>query len=343
MQVEHSQQPGWNDAAWDVFVTTHPAAHPLQLSVWGRLKREFGWEDVRMGLVEGGHLLAGAQVLFRKVPRAGFLPVRIAYIPKGPLVDWRDADQIQSLFTALDSLCRNRRAVLLKMEPELPDTPEFTAQFQDLRFRSSHRTIQPRTTVWLDLAPDEDAMLARMKQKWRYNVRLATRKGVMVREGDAGDIDVFGALMQATGERNTFGVHSTAYYRRFWELFTRDGYAAMLIAEHEDRPLAALMAAQLAGKAYYLYGASSNEKRNLMPNHLLQWETMRWAKAQGCTAYDLWGVPDEVGIDPEAPIPSPSTGLWGVWRFKNGFGGEVVRYTGAWDRYYVPGLAALIR
>ncbi len=340
VQIEHSSQAGWDEAAWDVFAGAHPAGHPLQLHAWGRLKREFGWEDARLGLSEGGKLIAGAQVLFRRLPHLGFLPARLAYVPKGPLVDWQDESLVRRLCADLWQFCRHRGAVALKIEPEIADGDAIAHVLQQMGFRPG-RTVQPRMTVWIDLRADEETILARMHQKWRYNVRLAGRKGVVVREGRAEDLPVFGALMQATGQRNTFGVHEPAYYRRFWELFAPQGSAALLLAEHEGEPLAALMAARLADRAYYLYGASGNDDRNLMPNHLLQWETMRWARAHGCTAYDLWGIPDEAGIDPEAPIPDSASGLWGVWRFKRGFGGQVVRYTGAWDRLAAPMLAGL--
>lgn len=336
MDVWHSRQAGWSEEAWDEFVAAHPAAHPLQLRAWGRLKSEFGWKDARLALAEHGNIVAGAQVLFRKLPRLGMLPLGVAYVPKGPLIDWQNKSQSQAMLRALHAFCRRRGALLLKIEPELPDSPDHERWLRLAGFGPSRRTVQPRSTVWVDLRPDEDAILANMKQKWRYNVRLAARKGVSVREGAAADLPTFAALMQVTGDRNVFGVHGPDYYRRFWELFAPSGRAALLVAEFEGRPLSALMVAQLAGKAYYLFGASGNDDRNLMPNHLLQWQTMRWAKARGCTAYDLWGIPDEVGLDPEAPIPDEAAGLWGVWRFKQGFGGQVVRYVGAWDRAYLP-------
>ena len=100
-QVAHSRQPGWDEAGWDAFVAGHPAAHPLQLHTWGQLKAEYGWEDARLALVEGGRPVAGAQVLFRPLPRLGFLPLRVAYVPKGPLVDWTDAGLARELITAL--------------------------------------------------------------------------------------------------------------------------------------------------------------------------------------------------------------------------------------------------
>ena len=336
IRLANSREPGWDEGAWDAFVAGHAAAHPLQLRAWGQLKSEYGWEHARLGLFEQDRLLAGAQVLFHRLPRLGFLPWRLAYVPKGPLVDWGNKALAQPLLDGLWRFCLRRRALLLKIEPEAPDEPDLARQLSGLGLHPSRRTVQPQTTVWIDLQADEDTILAGMKQKWRYNVRLAARKGVSVRVGEVADLDAFSRLMRVTAARNEFGVHEPAYYRRFWELFAPGGQAALLLAEYEGQVLSGLMVAHLAGKAYYLYGASGNDDRNLMPNHLLQWETMRWARERGCTAYDLWGVPNEVGLDEQAPIPDPPVGLWGVWRFKRGFGGQVVRYTGAWDKRYLP-------
>ena len=343
LQSVHSLQPTWDEQAWDAFVAAHAYAHPLQLHAWGTLKRAWGWRDVRWGLKEGDQWVAGAQILLRPLPRFSLLPFSIAYIPKGPLCDWSDPQQVQRVFAGLHRFCRRLKAVMLRIEPEWPDSLAHATYLRHAGFVPSQITVQPRTTVWLDVAADDDAILGNMKQKWRYNVRLAARKGVRVRLGTATDLPVFGRLMQETSQRNAFGVHPPAYYEQFWRLFAPADRAALLIAEHEGVALAAIMVAQLAGKAYYFYGASGNSGRNLMPNHALQWSAMQWAKAHGCSRYDLWGIPDAVGMDAEATPPDPVTGLWGVWRFKQGFGGEVVRYVGAWDRYYVPGSATVAR
>ncbi len=331
MDVHHSDQPGWDEAAWDAFVHNHPHGHILQMSGWGRLKRAFGWHDVRLALNENGTIRAGVQLLLRRPPRAPFLPALAAYAPKGPLVDWQDEAQVQALLQALRRFCRRRGIVLFRLEPDVPETPDLCDQLRRLGLRPARRSVQPRTTVWVDLQVDEETLLARMHPKWRYNVRLAARKGVIVREGNAEDLKVFTDLLAVTGQRQGFGVHEPAYYRLFWEQFAPTGHAVLLLAEHGGRPLAGLLIGQAAGRAWYLYGASGNEGRELMPNHRLQWEAMRWAKAHGCRIYDLWGVPDEVAHDPDTPIPEPAMGLWGVWRFKRGFGGRVVRYVGAWD------------
>jgi lipid II:glycine glycyltransferase (peptidoglycan interpeptide bridge formation enzyme) len=341
LQVIDNASSAWDEAAWDAFVEGHPHGHFLQLSGWGRFKATFGWESLTVALMQGNAIVAGAQVLLRPLVQAPLAP-RFAYIPKGPLVDWTRPEGVRALLDAVDTRVRRRGAVLLRIEPELRETPESRATLTELGFQPV-RSIQPRTTVWIDLRADEETILARMKQKWRYNVRLAKRKGVVVREGGEADLEAFIALMQVTGERKAFGVHAPDYYRAFWQEFAPTGRAALLLATYEDEPLAGLMVGRAGPHAYYFYGASGNRHRNLMPSHLLQWEAMRWARARGCTGYDLWGVPDEVWDDPDAPIPDPPQGMWWVWRFKRGFGGDIVRYVGAWDRGYYPLVLAAAR
>ena len=338
--IRTSDDADWNETAWDAFVQGHPFSHPLQLRAWGRFKELFGWESERLGLFFDDELVAGAQVLYRRLPG---IPLKLAYLPKGPLVNWQNAREVDHLLSAVHRRARRRGAVMLRIEPELPDTPEHRRRMTGRGFTPAPHAIQPQTTVWVDLTPDEDEILARMKQKWRYNIRLAGRKGVMVHQGDERDVERFIELMRVTGQRKDFGVHTPEYYRAFWRLFAPAGHAVLFVAEFEGEMLAGIMVARLGKRAYYFYGASGNKRRNLMPSHLLQWEAMRWAKAQGCTAYDLWGVPDEVGLNPNVPIPDPPVGMWGVWRFKRGFGGQIVRYVGAWDKPYYPLVRPLAR
>jgi lipid II:glycine glycyltransferase (peptidoglycan interpeptide bridge formation enzyme) len=140
--------------------------------------------------------------------------------------------------------------------------------------------------------------------------------------------------MGITGQRENFGVHAPVYYRAAYELFAPDNQAVLLIAEYEGRPLAAVMVFALGQTAAYLYGASGNEERPRMPTYAVQWEAIRWAKAQGCTRYDLWGIPDAPEAELEENFTQHSDGLWGVYRFKRGFGGEICRTVGAADRVY---------
>ena len=185
----------------------------------------------------------------------------------------------------------------------------------------------------LDLNQGLDNVLAGMKQKWRYNVRLAGRKNVTVRAMTETDLPAWHSMNEETGQRDGFGVHATDYYESAFRLFPPE-QSRWLLAEYDSLPLAAIAVFALAGKAWYMWGASSNAERQRMPNHALQWAAMQWAAGQGSRSYDLWGIPDEVGKNPDGYADSfteQQGGLWGVYRFKQGFGGQIVRYTGGWD------------
>jgi peptidoglycan pentaglycine glycine transferase (the first glycine) len=297
------------------------------MAEWGMLKSEFGWEAMYVVAEKSGTL-----VLFRNLPM-GF---SLAYVPKGPIgEDW------EGLWPDVDRLCRARRAVFLKVEP---DAWEGDAPNQCLRasgFQPSPHAIQPRQTLVLDIRGEEDDILAQMKQKTRYNIRLAEKKGVAV--SPSTDVEGFSRMMDTTGERDAFGVHTLAYYRRAYELFHPVGACELLVASFEDESLAALMAFAHGERAWYFYGASTSRHRNRMPTYLLQWEAIRWAKEKGCTQYDLWGIPDTNEEALEAQFTQRTEGLWGVYRFKRGFGGEVKRSAGVWDRVYNPVMYAAYR
>ena len=316
---------------WNSFVAASPRGHVLQSSQWGQLKERFGWQVARLAIEDRGPWQAGAQVLFRSLG-----PRTIAYVPKGPIMDWADTEATRPLLEALHHLCRQRRAILLKIEPDLAEDPTLAQRLTELGFRVSPQTIQPRRTMLLDLAPDPEAILARMKSKTRYNIRLAGRKGVTVREGTDDDLPGFYRLMRLTGQRDRFGIHSESYYQTAHQLFVPQGLAKLFLATFEDQVLGGIMVFAFGQRAWYMYGASSDKHRNLMPNYLLQWEAISWAKERGCLIYDLWGIPDEEEEVLEREFTKRSDGLWGVYRFKRGFGGQVVHYLGAYDYVYSP-------
>jgi len=223
--------------------------------------------------------------------------------------------------------------IFLKIEPDAPDDLRLAQIFAAAKFRPG-RPIQPRSTVVVDISPPEDEILAAMKSKTRYNIRLAAKKGVTVTEGRTpADVEIFHRLSQTTAQRDGFAVHPLPYYQTAFNLFPPEN-RALFLARLGDEPLAGLMAFAWQGRAYYLYGASSNAHRDKMPAYAVQWAAIQWAKAQGCTSYDLWGIPDAPPDTLEAEFMSRSDGLWGVYRFKRGFGGQVVRYAGAFDYVY---------
>ncbi|MHB1319870.1 MAG: lipid II:glycine glycyltransferase FemX [Anaerolineae bacterium] len=322
MRAIDSLHDGLDEAVWDRLVAQDPNGHLLQTWDWGELKGTFGWTPWRVAIERDGSLAAGAQVLYRRLG-----PLTMAYIPKGPVLGSEDSEVEHELWRAVHAHSRRMRAVLLKVEPEWrDDEPDRHASLVRHGFRPSINTIQPRRTVIVDLSDDEETLLARMKAKWRYNIRLSARKGVEIRTPGHEGLDIFYDLMRVTGERDAFGIHSKAYYERAYSLFSEHGRVRLLVAYRDDEPLAALMPFAFNGQSWYMYGASSNSGRELMPNHLLQWRAMQWARAEGCTQYDLWGISD---------ADASTDDLQGVQRFKEGFGGEVVRYVGAYDYVYL--------
>lgn len=311
-----------SDPEWDAFVAGQADGHLLQSSAWGAFKAGDGWGVRRVVVGAGGAPLAGAQMLIRRLP----LGLRLAYIPKGPVGPWWEPAIAKSLFPALDEAAKAAGAFLLKVEPEARQSDELAAALSSAGFSPSEQTVQPRATIWIDLLAAEEDILARMKSKTRYNIRLAGRKEVEVRDGRPEDLPAFYALMQETSRRDGFAVHPEEYYRRAYALFVGQDMGRLFLAWHGETLLAGIMVFAFAGKAWYMYGASSSVGRERMPNHALQWAAICWARQRGCRHYDLWGIPDEVGSDPDrysSTATERSDGLWGVYRFKQGFGGAV--------------------
>ncbi|MBP8856402.1 MAG: peptidoglycan bridge formation glycyltransferase FemA/FemB family protein [Anaerolineaceae bacterium] len=331
-----------NDAEWNGLISRLPGVHILQTAEWGKVKAAYGWEVIRKIWTDGqGIVSAAAQVLRRKIRIAGIpLPYCILYIPRGPMLDWNDKELASRVLSDLKQLARAEHALQVKVDPEavietaLPDglpgadaAPKdgVTSNLRGQGWRYSAEQIQFKNTVVISLEDSEEALLARMKQKTRYNIRLAQKKGVSIRQADKADFPVMYRMYAETSLRDGFAIRSPEYYYEVWNTFFQDGLAHGLLAEVDGEPVAGLMLFHFAGKAWYLYGMSTDRHREKMPNYLLQWEAILLAKTLGCKVYDLWGAPDRF---------DESDSMWGVFRFKEGLGGSVVLTCGAWD--YTP-------
>ncbi len=350
-----------DEKTWDDFVSAH-AGHLLQTTSWGELKSRFGWSAQRVAVKRDGAIVAGAQILYRQLP----LGLTLAYVPRGPACDPNDRDLLAALSDAVYAAVRGQGAFAVKIEPNwesptlTPAPPLRSAHLHLTAFGAvqvsgatpaplRHRLragvaggarvgslkgrvgvcIQPHTTIHVDLTRDLDTILAEMKPKWRYNIRLAERKGITVREGNAIDLPKFYELLQITSRRDAFPIHTLDYYRTAYELLTACDYARLFVAEYANETIAAIFVTAFGGEAIYLYGASGNAHRERMPNHALHWHAMQWAKARGCRHYDLWGVGSTAEADLRAG--SGATPQSGLYQFKQGFGAHVVRYAGAQD------------
>lgn len=313
-----------SDAQWNSFVLAHDRGHFLQLSYWAHQKEAYGWHSTIATLQPQGKIIAGAQILFRPLPLG---LGTMAYLPYGAYVS--EQEQWPALLKEIHTCAKSHRAAFLKWEPGF----FFLEDPGQWGFSQSPQRIQPPRTIMLTINRDDEEIQKSMNQGTRRNIRKAYKNDIRYFHATEADLPRFTELMATTGERNEFGVHEPAYYELMFKLFTPD-YATLILAEHEGDLLAANFVTGIGNTAVYLEGASSNEKRNLMAAYGVQWEAIQWARQRGCTYYDLWGVPDENPEILEAQFQDRSDGLWGVYRFKRGWGGDVIRSAGAWDFVY---------
>lgn len=305
----------------------------LQSGFWGLLKSFFGWKPYAF-CVGGKPLL----VLTRTVVNL----FTIAYIPHGP-----EVHRISRNTRFLSDLSRELRKYIspaplfirfdLPWEMELSELSSFSSP-GDTALVKAVSDIQPPQTVVVSLKEPEEEILRRMKTKTRYNIRLSRKKGVIVAKGGKELLSEWYELYKQTAERDKITIHSKEYYTKVFDIAASGRLSApeikLFTAEWEDELLAGIIIVIFGNRATYLYGASSNSRRNLMPNYALQWEAMKYAKEQGCEEYDLFGIPPE--NNPEHP-------MYGLYRFKTGFGGKIIHYPGCWDVPLKPSLYRLYR
>jgi len=305
----------------------------LQRWAWGAFKAAHGW-DVARAAGDGFAI----QLLLRR--RGG---VTVGYVPRGPAVCWGDAGAVRGCFAALDALCTEAGVALALIEPDVPLPPTFDLGPHHLV--PSQLTVQPLRTIIVACDRSDDALLAAMKQKTRYNVKLAAKRGVTVRQGDVADLPAFYGLLETTASRDAFGVHTATYYADLLRAFAPPHEGTLLLAEYAGDLAAAALLIRGGQTAIYLTGASSNLHREHMPPYALQFAALQWARDVGCTRYDLWGIPptDEPPTAVQGEQQNVRDGLWGVYRFKQGFGGEIVAYLGIVERAYRPLVAPLVR
>jgi peptidoglycan pentaglycine glycine transferase (the first glycine) len=309
-------------AAWDDIMLALPSPHLLQSSRWGEFKSHYGWEPHRLAWLDrDAQPVAAAQVLRRRWPsRRG--PLSLLYCPRGPSMPVKDEVAAQAVLDGLSALAREPGVVMVKIEPDLDAGGDSEDRLRAGGWFRSDQPVQFSSTMVIDLSGSEDEILARMKPKTRYNVRLAQRRGVSVRAGTSDDLDLLYDMYAETSVRDGFVIRPRAYYRRAWDEFLAAGLAQPLVAEVEGIPVAGLIVYRFADRAWYLYGMSRDQHRERMPNHALQWAAIDWARRSGCAAYDLWGAPDE---------HDSSDPMWGVYRFKEGFGARHRRLVGSWE------------
>ena len=319
----------------DSFIASHPKGHFMQTSLWAKQKPEWAWAALAKRN-DAGEIVGSLSFLIRKVPG---LPFTLMYGCRGPVCDPEDLDTARDLFAASRTLAKRFRAYLIKIDPDLPvgePSATLARALTDNGFRlagsgKNFEGAQPRFVFRLDIAgKTEDELLQSFESKTRYNIRLAVRKGVVVKNVGKDGVADFARLMVETGLRDNFTVRQESYFANMLDNLGEHARLYMAYIPDEnggETPIAGTLAIHWGDKVWYLYGASSNAHRNYMPNYLLQWTMIRWALELGCRMYDFRGVSGD--LDESNP-------LYGLYRFKKGFGGDFTEFMGEYDYVISP-------
>lgn len=320
---------------YNAVVAAQADAHVFQSWEWGEIKGWSGWIPHRYLINAGGDCAGGFQLLERPIKA---IKSSVFYVPCGPAFDLADTILTEEFALFIKNLAKKRKAIFVKVDPAISDDrQDIKDSLAGAGFDppedgdGAFEGIQPRCVMHLDIRGTADEVLGRMTEKWRYNIRLAARKGVTVRLGETTeDISAFYKILQVTGKRDGFLIRSEGYFRKMYEVMAPAGMMRLFIADYNGQPISATIALMFAGRCWYVYGASGNEFRNVMPNHALQWAMIQWAKEGNCPVYDFRGVPCD--LSPEHP-------LHGLVRFKTGFGAYPVKYIGEYGKTFRPAAA----
>ena len=288
------------------------ATHVLQSWDWGEFRKKTGVKVIRPALFKGGKLVEAYQLTIHPVPHTSYT---IGYLPKGPEPD-------EEMLKALEDIGGEEKSIFFKIEPNV--TANYILKINDWRFAPARKPLFTKYTFWIDLTKSEDELLAQMKEKTRYNVRLAQRNGVEVLEDNSpAAFENYLRLTQETTTRQKFFSHSESYHRLMWQTLQPGGVAHLLIATYQGKPLVTWVLFTFNKILYYPYGASSTLHREVMASNLMMWEAIKFGKKMGCQTFDLWGC--------LGPDPDPNDPWYGFHRFKEGYGGKLVEFVGSYD------------
>jgi peptidoglycan pentaglycine glycine transferase (the first glycine) len=312
------------DPEWDKFVEAAPGGTYQQSSMWAQVKSLAGWRPVRIRLNADGAVVAGCQVLVRRVGRLG----SAGYVPYGPLVPDHDDATLSAVLDALQQLARQERLLYLKVQPP-PDSADMTDALRQRRFVPGGLDPAPRMTVRVDLRRSPDAILGAMRARTRTYIRQAQRRGVVVRAGGEEDLPIFCDLVDATCHRKGLRPYPSGYYQKIWRSFP--GRAQFMSAEYQGDILSSILLVAFGDTVSYKMGGWSGERRDVRPNEPVHWAAMQWARDHGYRYYDLEGINPAIGEAVLSGRDYGSLDMAGIAHFKLGLGGEVTRFSGCYD------------
>ncbi len=296
--------------------------HPIQSWEWGEFRKKTGIEVIRLGVFDGDELKVGYQLTVHPLPK---LPYTVIYLPKGPMPD-------KIMIESLRKIGLEKRAIFVKLEPNVGvDYEQFQKsaweKVREFLLANGCRVGRPlftRFTFQLDLTKPENQLLAEMKPKTRYNIRLSQRHGVEVVEDNSPKaFKIYLKLLLETTRRQRFYAHTPSYHRLLWETLSPTDIYHLFLAKYKREVLAAYIFFTFNKVLYYPYGASTRDHKEVMAPYALFWEAIKFGKQKGCQVFDMWGTP--------GPNPDPSNPWFGFHRFKQGFGAKLVEFVGSYD------------
>ena len=309
---------------YEAFIQSHPKGHFAQSILWAKQKPMWHWEAI-VSRDETGAIRGSMSVLIRKIIPG--LPYTMMYACRGPVTDLDDRATLEDLVSGAKALAKKHHSYVIKIDPDVPSSEtEYTALLQSLGFSltgggATFDAIQPQYVFRLNTeGKTAEELLAALPQSTRRKVRAGGKKGVTTKICGKEAVPEFARLMLETGVRDGFVTREASYFENM--LDNLGEHARLYMAYYEGQAIAGTLAIWFGDKVWYLYGASSNEHRNLMPNYMLQWNMIEWAVEQHCRLYDFRGVPGQVGEDHP---------LYGLYKFKLGFGGDYVEFVGEMD------------
>lgn len=320
LEIGKNRKKDWND-----FILANRPDAFLQSFDWGKFQKSVGRKVFYRAVLDGEDFLTVALIVEHQIS----FRFKYWYMPRGPVitsqVNIKDREDIcKFLIENISKESKKKGVVFLRMDP----AEEIGAEniFARCGLKNIEGSVQPRDTLVLDLEMGEEEILSKMKPKTRYNIRLAEKKGVEIFSEELTEtgFESFWNLMGETSNRDGIVSHGRDYYYKLLDSLKEeeDLKAFLYLAQYQEKIVASNIVLFFGDYAVYLHGASSNEHRNVMAPYLLQWRQIQDAQSKGCVSYDFWGIT----VDDENP-------RWrGITKFKEGFGGRVVRYVGVYEK-----------
>lgn len=312
---------------WEKLVQTNPASGFMQSLHWAQVKKQQGLPCLHLGLFQDGELIGGT-IFYTSQKRNG---AGLLIAPEGPVLPWQNELLVeQSLRLIMDkaqSYANDLGIMAIRIEPRLPPPPLSALR----EFGRAPIDLIPQETLYIDLSANKESLLAGMKHKGRYNIKLSQRQGVNIREDKTVEaVHRFYSIMREASTRNDFPLEPQSFFEHLASVLCPAGHARFLFSEHEDDTPGTLLLITYGIRATYLYGGITNIKRNLMGGYALQWAALQAAKEAGCSTYDFYGFDQ---------FRAPEHQYARFSQFKDQFGGNTVRFIGAHDYYFLDNLA----